>query len=52
MVHLDDSSDLGWRLVIQYEANTLPDDSDDERGMLQIETRVNSKLRRRRKKIT
>jgi hypothetical protein len=51
MIRLADSSDLDWGLVILYEANPLPDDSDDECGMLQAETRANLKLRRRRKKV-
>ncbi|XP_060591296.1 uncharacterized protein LOC132746234 [Ruditapes philippinarum] len=50
LIRLADSSDLGWRLVTEYEANPLADDSDDERRMLKAETRASRKLKAEKQK--
>ena len=33
IIKIADSSDLGWRVVQEYEANPLADDSDDEKKL-------------------
>ena len=42
LVKLADSTDLGWRVVQEYESKPLADDSDDEKKMIQssIESRA------------
>ena len=34
MINLDDSSDLGWHVVQEYEAHPLAEDSDDEKKFI------------------
>ena len=34
IIKIVDSSDLGWRVVQEYEANPLADDSEDEKKLL------------------
>jgi len=37
LVQLADSSELGWRVVSEYEANPLASDSDDEKRIYKAE---------------
>ena len=37
IIKIADSSDLGWRVVQEYEANPLADDSEDEKKLLKTE---------------
>eukprot|EP00057_Strongylocentrotus_purpuratus_P012339 XP_011666813.1 PREDICTED: uncharacterized protein LOC105439478 [Strongylocentrotus purpuratus] len=43
LIKMADSSPLGWKLVAEYERNTLADDSEDEKRMLKAETRAERK---------
>ena len=45
LIRLADSSELGWRLVNEYESNPLASDSDDERKMYKAEARASRKLK-------
>ena len=48
LVCLADMSDLGWRVVNEYETNPLADDSDDERRMYKAEARAARKMKAER----
>jgi hypothetical protein len=50
LIQLADSSELGWRMVHEYETNPLADDSEDERHMYKAEARANRKLKAERAK--
>lgn len=50
LIQLADSSELGWRVVHEYETNPLADDSEDERRMYKAEARANRKLKAERAK--
>ncbi|XP_060571244.1 uncharacterized protein LOC132729490 [Ruditapes philippinarum] len=50
MIKLADASDLGWKVVSEYETNPLASDSDDEKRMYKAEARANMKARADRTK--
>lgn len=52
IIRLADSSELGWRLVNEYETNPLASDSDDEKRMYKAEARANRKLKAEKAKKT
>lgn len=45
IIKIADSSELGWRVVQEYEANPLADDSDDEKKLFKAETRAERKMK-------
>ena len=45
LIKLADSSELGWRVVTEYEANPLASDSDDEKRMYKAEARASKKIK-------
>ena len=45
IIKIADSSDLGWRVVQEYEANPLADDSEDERKLFKAESRAERKVK-------
>ena len=45
LVQLADSSELGWRVVAEYEANPLASDSDDEKRIYKAEARASRKMK-------
>ena len=48
VIRLADSSDLGWSVVKEYQANPLASDSEDEKRMMLAEARASRKLKQRR----
>lgn len=52
LIKMADTSELGWRVVNEYEANPLASDSDDERRIYKAEARANRKLKAERAKKT
>ncbi|XP_053401634.1 uncharacterized protein LOC128546105 [Mercenaria mercenaria] len=52
LIRLADSSELGWRVVNEYESNPLASDSDDEKRIYKAETRANKKLKAEKAKRT
>ena len=44
LIKLADSSDDGWRVVNEYIANPLADDSDDEKKIHKAQSRADSKI--------
>ena len=48
VIRLADSSDLGWSVVKEYQANPLASDSEDEKRMMKAEARASRKLKQRR----
>ena len=48
VIRLADSSDLGWSVVKEYQANLLASDSEDEKRMMRAEARASRKLKERR----
>ena len=52
IIKIADSSDLGWRVVQEYEANPLADDSEDERKLLNAESRAERKVKAEKSKKT
>ena len=48
LLKLADGSDLGWKLVDEYETNALADDSDDEKRIFKAESRASKKQREQR----
>ena len=48
MVLLADSSELGWRVVHEYETNPLADDSDDEKRIQKAEARETRNMKAER----
>ena len=46
MLKLADSSELGWKVVSEYQANPLASDSEDERKMYKAEVRAERKVRK------
>jgi hypothetical protein len=40
IIKIADSSDRGWRVVQEYEANPLTDDSEDEKKLLKAGSRA------------
>lgn len=45
IIQLADSSELGWRLVKEYEANPIASDSDDEKRIFKAEARASRKMK-------
>ena len=39
-IKITDSSELGWKVVHEYESNPLASDSDDEKSLYKAETRA------------
>ena len=52
IIKIADSSDLGWRVVQEYEANPLADDSDDEKKLFKAEARAERKVKAEKSKKT
>ena len=52
IIKIADSSDLGWRVVQEYEANPLADDSEDEIKLLKAESRAERKVKAEKSKKT
>ena len=52
IIKIADSSDLGWRVVQEYEANPLADDSEDERKLFKAESRAERKVKAEKSKKT
>ncbi|XP_060597608.1 uncharacterized protein LOC132751470 [Ruditapes philippinarum] len=50
MIQLADASELGWRVVHEYEQNPLADDSDDEKKMYKAEVRADRKFKAEKNK--
>ena len=46
MLKLADSSELGWKVETEYQANPLASDSDDERKIYKAEVRAERKNRK------
>ncbi|XP_041453613.1 uncharacterized protein LOC121406809 [Lytechinus variegatus] len=49
LIKMADKSPLGWKLVDEYEQNTLADDSDDEKRMFKAEARAERKAKKSKK---
>ena len=49
MIKLADSSELGWRVVQEYEAHPLAEDSDDEKKIYRAQIHADRKVRKERK---
>ena len=45
LIKLADKSEVGWKLVDEYESHELADDSDDEKRILKAENRAARKIR-------
>ena len=45
LIRLADSSDSGWRVVHEYEAHPLAEDSDDEKKIYRAQQKADRKLR-------
>jgi len=43
VIKLADSSQLGWKFVIEYVANPIADDSDYEKRMMRVQARTERK---------
>jgi hypothetical protein len=52
IIKIADSSDLGWRVVQEYEANPLADDSEDEEKLFKAESRAERKVKAEKSKKT
>ena len=56
MINLDDSSDLDWKVVQEYQRNPIADDSEDEklvnRALSKAERKTKSEKSKRRKRTT
>ena len=50
LIKLADSSDAGWRVVDEYVANPLAEDSDDERKIYKAQTRADNKIKKEKLK--
>jgi hypothetical protein len=44
MTKLADSSDLGWKIVHEYQSNPIADDSEDEKIMNGALSKAESKI--------
>ena len=49
LIKMADKSPMGWKLVDEYEQNTLADDSDDEKRMFKAEARAERKAKKSKK---
>ena len=45
LIQMADRSELGWRVVHEYESNPLAEDSEDEKRIYKAEARANRKLK-------
>ena len=45
LIQMADRSELGWRVVHEYESNPLAEDSEDEKKIYKAEARANRKLK-------
>ena len=45
LIQLADNSELGWKVVTEYEANPIASDSDDEKHIYKAEARANRKVK-------
>jgi hypothetical protein len=56
MIKLADTSDLGWKVVQEYESNPIADDSEDEkrmnRALSKAERKAKSEKAKRRQRTT
>jgi hypothetical protein len=52
IIKIADSSDLGWRVVQEYNANPLADDSEDEIKLFKAESRAERKVKSEKSKKT
>ena len=50
MLKLADSSELGWKVVSEYQSNPLASDSEDERKIYKAEVRAERKARKDQQK--
>ena len=50
LIKLADSSEAGWRVVDEYVANPLAEDSDDEKKIYKAQTYAESKLEKEKTK--
>jgi hypothetical protein len=50
LIKLADSSDADWRVVDEYIANPLADDSDDEKKIYKVQSRAGSKIKKEKLK--
>ena len=50
IIQLADSSELGWRLVKEYEAHPIASDSDDEKRIFKAEVRATRKMKSEKSK--
>lgn len=46
LLKLADSSELGWKVVKEYQSNPLASDSEDEKKMYKAELRAERKVRK------
>ena len=47
LIKIADSSEFGWRTVMEYQTNAIADNSEDERKIWKAETRAQKKLRQK-----
>ena len=50
LIKIADSSELGWRVVQDYESNPLADDSEDEKKLYKAEYRAERKMKNEKSK--
>ncbi|VDI53418.1 Hypothetical predicted protein [Mytilus galloprovincialis] len=50
LIKLADSSDAGWRVVAEYIANPLAENSEDERKMYKAQSRADTKMKKEKLK--
>lgn len=50
VIKLADSSQLGWKVVQEYQANPIADDSEDEKKMYRAQMRAERKVYNGRKR--
>ena len=50
LIKLADSSEAGWRVVAEYTANPLADDSEDEKRIYKAQSRAESKIKKEKVK--
>ena len=49
LIKIADSSPIGWKVVAEYEANPIADDSDDEKKIWKAQSRAEKKAKESRK---
>lgn len=52
LIKMADGSELGWKIVQEYEANPLASDSEDEKKMMKAEARADRKSKKEKAKRT